>query len=297
MKQYTATVLFQYEAELGESPLWDANRHMLWWVDITKGHLHSFDPKTIHDETIVFDTSLGCIVFDEHGNLICAVKNGFSRYRVESGEIEILKTVEHAHQSIRFNDGKCDPEGRFWAGTLAEDGAHDAGILYCLEKDFSIIEKQQGVGISNGIAWSPSGDTLYYIDSVTQRVVAYQYTSSTGAISHSRVVIEIPPYVGVPDGMCVDNLGMLWVALWDGGKVVQIHPTSGEILSEVVVPNVRKVTSCAFGGEDMNTLFITTARQGLTPEEERYEPHAGSLFAVAVDAFGLQGHVFHGIKK
>jgi sugar lactone lactonase YvrE len=297
MRSYTAELAHQYPATLGEGALWDERRGVLWWVDIVPGNVHCFNPTTKINETFAIGTPVGAVVLDTEGHLILAVKDGFARYNTENGVCEMLAIVPHVNESIRFNDGKCDPEGRFWAGTLAEDGPQNVGTLYCLERDFSITKKLQGVGISNGIAWSPSGDTMYYIDSVTQKVLAFQYANSTGAISHSRVVIEIPSSVGVPDGMCVDSLGMLWVALWDGGKVIQIHPVSGEILSEVVVPNVRKVTSCAFGGEDMNTLFITTARQGLTSEEERYEPHAGSLFAVPVPVSGLTTYVFHGVKK
>ncbi|MCR4286083.1 MAG: SMP-30/gluconolactonase/LRE family protein, partial [Candidatus Kaiserbacteria bacterium] len=221
-----------------------------------------------------------------------AVQNGFGRYDTKSGVLEMLATVEHENSSIRFNDGKCDPAGRFWAGTMAQDGTPDAGSLYCLDYDLIVTKKLGGIGISNGIGWSPKADKMYYIDSRSQKVVEYSYDLASGAISSPRTVVEIEVKEGTPDGMCVDAEGMLWVALWDGGKVIRINPKNGERLSEVMVPKVQKVTSCAFGGKDLSTLFITTARVDLSPDEERRQPDAGSLFSVVVGVRGLPANVF-----
>lgn len=294
MNVLTARLVYQYRAELGEGALWDERQGKLWWVDITSGHLHRFDPKIKTNETFEIGIPVGAVVPEEGGDVVLAVKNGFARYDTLSRTLLMLTTVEHENQSIRFNDGKCDSRGRFWAGTLAEDGTKNAGKLFCLEGDLSVSEKLPDVGISNGIGWSPRGERMYYIDSVTQKILEFLYDGETGSITNPRTVVEIETEEGTPDGMCVDREGMLWVALWDGGKVVRINPENGERLLEVQVPGVSKVTSCALGGDGQSTLFITTARQGLTPEEEEKQPNAGSLFAVDVDVEGLPTNLFRG---
>ncbi|QQR64927.1 SMP-30/gluconolactonase/LRE family protein [Candidatus Kaiserbacteria bacterium] len=296
MKTYIAELVYMSSAVLGEGPLWDEKRGVLWWVDIVGGQVHKFNPGTKQDEIFSIGTPVGAVVLDKEGHLILAVKNGFARYDTETNTLEMLATVEHTNKSIRFNDGKCDPYGRLWAGTLAEDGTPDAGRLFCLEHDFSVTEKQSGVGISNGIGWNANEDTMYYIDSQSQQVVAYEYDKDSGAITHPRTIVTIDEAEGTPDGMCVDSEGMVWVALWGGGKVVRINPDNGERLAEVQVPDVTHVTSCTFGGKDMNILFITTARQGLTPEEEKNEPYAGSIFAVETDTTGRFAHTYKGGK-
>lgn len=294
MNALTARLVHQYRAELGEGALWDARHGKLLWVDITRGHLHRFDPKTKTNETFGVGIPVGAVVPEEGGDVVLAVKNGFARYDTLSRTLAMLTTVEHENPSIRFNDGKCDPEGRFWAGTLAEDGTENAGKLFCLEGNLSVSEKLSGLGISNGIGWSPSGERMYYIDSVTQKILEFSYDGESGSITEPRVVVEIETEEGTPDGMCVDREGMLWVALWDGGKVVRINPESGERLLDVLVPGVNRVTSCALGGENLNTLFITTARQGLTFNEEKEQPNAGSLFAVDAGVVGLPVNLFRG---
>lgn len=292
MKEIIATVAYQCDAELGEGALWDKRQSKLLWVDITQGHLHRFDPKTGGNETFAIGVPVGAVVPEEGGDVVLAVRNGFGRYDTKRGVFEMLATIEHKNQSIRFNDGKCDPSGRFWAGTLSEDGSRDVGNLFCLENDLSLTCKISGVGISNGIGWSPEKDKMYYIDSLSQKVMMYTYDNVQGNIGNPHIVTKIDIHEGTPDGMCVDSEGMLWVALWNGGKVVRIHSTTGERLNEVVVPNVSKVTSCTFGGENLTTLFITTARKGLTPHEEREQPTAGSVFSVEVEISGLQANHF-----
>lgn len=294
MKEIIANVAYSYASELGEGALWDERRSKLWWVDITRGHLHLFDPKTKINKTFQLDSPVGTVVLEDGADIIVAVKNGFGRYDTESGVFEMIAMVEHENSSIRFNDGKCDPVGRFWAGTLAEDGTRNIGKLFSLGNDLSVTCKISGVGISNGLGWSPTGDKMYYIDSMSQKIVAYTYDKVRGDISDPEVVVKIDSTEGTPDGMCVDEEGMLWVALWDGGKVIRIHPESSERLCEVIVPNVKKVTSCTLGGENLTTLFITTASQGLTLSEKREQPNAGSLFVAEVGVRGLPVNLFKG---
>lgn len=294
MKEIIANVAYSCASELGEGALWDERHSKLWWVDITRGHVHLFDPKTKINKTFQLESPVGTVVQEDGGGVIVAVRNGFARYDTESGVFEMIAMVEHENSSIRFNDGKCDPSGRFWAGTLAEDGTGNVGKLFTLGNDLSVTCKISGVGISNGLGWSPSGDTMYYIDSMSQKVVAYAYDGAHGDITDPKVVAEIDSVEGTPDGMCVDEEGMLWVALWGGAKVLRIHPGTGERLCEVIVPNVQKVTSCTLGGENLTTLLITTASQGLTPHEKKEQPNAGSLFSAEVGVRGLPANLFKG---
>lgn len=296
MKTYIADLVYTSAAVLGEGPLWDEKRGVLWWVDIVGGQVHKFNPGTKQDEVFSVGTPVGAVALDEEVGLMLAVKDGFARYDTETCIFEMLATVGHTNKSIRFNDGKCDPVGRFWAGTLAEDGTPDAGRLFCLEHDLSVTEKLSGVGISNGIGWNANEDTMYYIDSRSQQVVAFEYDKESGTITHPHTIVTIDEAEGTPDGMCVDFEGMVWVALWGGGKVVRINPDNGERLAEVQIPGVTHVTSCTFGGEDMNILFMTTAREGLTENELEMQPLAGSLFAIETDTTGRFAYTYKGGK-
>ncbi len=292
MKIMTANLIYPYQAELGEGALWDERISRLWWVDITNGRLHRFDPKTKVNETFEIGSPVGTVVPEEGRDVVLAIKDGFASYDTKTEKLEMLATVEHANQSVRFNDGKCDPAGRFWAGTLAQDGTVDAGDLYCLESNLTLTVKIKDVGISNGLGWNLLGDKMYYVDSLSQKVVEFSYNLKDGVITNPRTVVVFKANEGTPDGMCVDSEGMLWVALWDGSKVVRLNPENGEYLCEVHVPCVHKVTSCTLGGENLSTLFITTARQGFTSEDEKNQPDAGSLFAAEVGVRGLTANLF-----
>jgi sugar lactone lactonase YvrE len=293
MKKIIADIAYHNSATLGEGAIWDESILRLWWVDIVEGVLHCFDPYTEKNISFRLGISVGAVVPTTSGRLLLAVKNGFAEYDPQVGELHMLTEITHSNLSIRFNDGKCDPAGRFWAGTLAEDGTKDAGILYCLDTDFSVQNKIENVGISNGIVWSISGDVLFYIDSTTQKIVSYAYDIKTGNIRDQRDVYVFPETEGVPDGMCIDGEGMLWVALWDGGKVVRIDPRKGKQIGEVVVPGVTRVTSCALN--DAGVLYITTASVGLTDIEKHNQPNAGSLFKANVDVKNSLTHVFRGV--
>lgn len=287
-----ATALYKGEATLGEGALWDRRIEKLWWVDIVDGNVHRFDPRTHTNETFHIGQRVSTVVPEEGGDVLVTVKNGFARYSTASQTLEMLQVIEHLHEDVRFNDGKCDPWGRFLAGTMTEDGVRTIGKLYRLNNDSSVDVLLEGIGISNGIGWSPSGDTLYYIDTVTQRVVAFTYDGTTGAISDQRVVAEVASEEGAPDGMCVDADGMLWIALWGGGKVICLDPVSGERHAEVMVPGASLVTSCSFGGENLDTLFITTASVGLSREERDAQQNAGDLFVCKTETKGLPANVF-----
>jgi sugar lactone lactonase YvrE len=194
----------------------------------------------------------------------------------------------------RFNDGKCDPAGRFWAGTMriAEDQV-GAGSLYCLDRDLTVRKMWEGITIANGIAWSSDAKTMYYIDTPTCAVAAFDYDLATGSIANRREIIRTPKEAGFPDGMTIDAEGMLWVAYWQGWRVVRWDPSTGEMLATVELP-VERVTAPWFGGPNLDELYITTARIGLSDEARAQQPLAGSLFRARVGVAGLPAFEFAG---
>src|SRR5690606_19311707 len=204
--------------------------------------------------------------------------NGFALLDLENGNRINIGDPEKGLPDNRFNDGKCDSRGRFWAGSLHEEGGNEAA-LYMLDGSGSIAKKIDQVSCSNGLAWSLDDRTFYYIDTPTRQVVAYDFEIATGELSNRRVVINVDPSDGLPDGMTIDAEGMLWVALWGGWKVIRWNPHTKEKLLEIKLP-VSQVTSCTFGGKNLKDLYITSAKIGLTPNELAVQPHAGALFVV-----------------
>jgi sugar lactone lactonase YvrE len=186
----------------------------------------------------------------------------------------------------RFNDGQCDPAGRFWVGTKVEGGRTGAGRLYCLDRDLKVTPKLDGVSISNGLVWSGDASRFYYIDTPTQAVVGYDYDQTRGSIENRTLVAKLPEGVGAPDGMTIEADDHLWVALFHGGAVWRIDPSTGKAVFRVELP-VSNVTSCAFGGAELDELYITTASVGLDDAQRAAQPLAGSLFVAKVPFRGV----------
>jgi len=193
----------------------------------------------------------------------------------------------------RFNDGKCDPAGRFWAGTMHIRGQPNHGSLYRLDTDMTVHKMVEDVSISNGIVWTADHKTMYYIDTPTRTVYAYDYDNDTGAIDNRRIAIQVPEGIGFPDGMAIDAEGMLWIAHYEGKAVRRWDPASGKILHTIDLP-VSRVTACAFVGNNLDTLYITTAINGLSAERHAKEPHAGSLFVAQPGVTGTLTYRFQG---
>lgn len=188
--------------------------------------------------------------------------------------------------NIRFNDGKCDPAGRFWAGTMDYDGKKNKGSLYCLDTDLTVKKVIDQISISNGIVWSIDQRTMYYIDSPTYQVVAFDYDIESGNISNKRIVINIDKKIGIPDGMAIDEQGNVWVALYGGGGVGCWNPHTGIQLSFITAPHAQLVTSCTFGGKDLQDLYITTASAGLDKELLDQQSNAGYIFHIRLPVRG-----------
>jgi sugar lactone lactonase YvrE len=279
-------------ADLGEGPVWDAEASVLIWVDITAGLVHRFDPATGRDAEFDVGRPVGAAVPTTSGRVAFAASDGFSLLDPGTGRIEPIAEVEADDPQTRMNDGKCDPAGRFWAGTMDVEGRRPLGSLYRLEADHRLVQVLTGVTISNGIGWSPDGRTMYYIDSVTHGVDALDVDPEPGSVSNRRRLVDFPSEWGLPDGMTVDEEGFLWVAFWDGAAVRRIAP-DGRIASVVGFP-VSRVTSCAFGGADLTDLYVTSARNGLSDEGLRQQPDAGGLFHLRPGVRGLPHHPFAG---
>lgn len=274
----------------GEGPSWDARRGVLYWVDITGEAIHEFDPRTKHDRAVPVGEMVGTVAPRAAGGVIAALRSGLAFVDLATGQVTKFAQPEADKPGNRFNDGKCDPAGRFWAGTMSTKGVAEAGSLYVLDTDHRVRKMAEKVSTSNGLVWSLDQRTMYYIDTRLQRVDAFDYDLATGNIANRRVAVPIPEDQGRPDGMTLDAEGMIWVAHWEGWRVTRWNPVTAELLATIKVP-VARVTSCAFGGVNLDVLYITTARPA---KDDPAQPHAGSLFVVQPGVRGLPAFMYAG---
>ncbi len=277
---------------LGESPLWDDAQQLICWVDIVRGEIHQYSPQSEEHTVITTGQMVGAIGLCDNGHFIAALQNGFGFIDRATGQVRIIQDPEAGLPNNRFNDGKCAPDGRFWAGTLSFDEIKGAGSVYCLQPGMSVIKKMEHVTISNGLAWNANRSIMYYIDSPTQQIVAYRYDAISGNISNPQTVVTVPAGEGAPDGMTIDTEDMLWTACWGGSKVVRWDPHTGKKLLEIMLP-VSHVSCCCFGGPLLQDLYITTAVKDLSPAQLKDQPLAGKLFVVENCGFtGLATNLF-----
>ena len=285
-------VVCEKVSELGEGPLWDPSRKLICWVDILNGHIHEWSTVSKTLNTLHVGQMIGAMAICNDGNYIAAIKDGFGFVNPKTGEVEMIENPEGHLPGNRFNDGKCDPAGRFWAGTMPLSEDKPTGSLYMIAADRSAVKREGDITISNGLAWSLDHKVLYYIDTPTLEVVGYDFDMENGNITNKRTVINIPKEEGFPDGMTIDKEGMLWIAHWGGWQVTRWNPSTGKKLSAIKLP-VSNVTSCIFGGESMKDLYITSARKGLSAAELEKQPLAGSLFVIKESGFtGVEANKF-----
>ncbi len=280
------------KALLGEGSIWHSLENKLYWIDIDGKLLHIHDPVTNINEQHFLGSRIGTVVHVQSGGALVALQNGIHKIDTKTRELTFMINPLN-DPAIRFNDGKCDPAGRFWVGTYALDGRKGVSVLYRFDPDGSIHTMLKNITTSNGIVWSADKKMMYYIDTPTQAVQGFDYDDETGQISNGRVVVQIPKEEGAPDGMAIDNEGKLWIALWGGSAIARFDPLTGEMLNKINVP-APNVTSCAFGGKDLKTLYITTARKSISEEELKAFPLSGGLFAVEPGAQGVPTHFFNG---
>lgn len=285
----TVDLVLDAKARLGEGPIWHARAGVLYWLDIENGEVHIFDPATGRDRAVTLNQQVGTVVPRARGGVMVAVAGGFGAVDLASGLLSIVANPE-PETGNRFNDGKCDPAGRFWAGTIGKAGTAN---VYRLDTDLTSHRMIPGVTCSNGIAWSLDRRTMYYIDTPVSAVVAYDYDDATGAIANKRVAVEIPKEHGYPDGMTLDAEGMLWVGMWDGWAVKRWDPGTGRLLDTIKLPAAR-VTACAFGGPRLDTLYITTAWTALSEADRAAQPLAGGLFRCTPGVAGRAAPEFAG---
>jgi sugar lactone lactonase YvrE len=272
-------LVFDARARLGEGPVWDPAAGVLWWVDIEGECLHAFDPRTGRDREWSAGQMVGCALPRSRGGLVVGAKEGLAFFDPHFGRLEVFARPEADRPGNRFNDGACDSHGRLWAGTMAVDCAAGAGCLYRVDADLSVHRMLERVTVSNGLAWSADGRTLYYVDTPTRRVDALECDPVEGEVGTRRPAVLVPPELGWPDGMTIDEEGMLWVAHWDGHAVCRWDPLDARLLRRIELP-VARVTSCAFGGADLDELYVTTAWSGLSETQRAAQPLAGGLFVV-----------------
>ena len=281
-------------AELGEGPVWDTASGILYWVDLFAGVVHSYRPISGFTGSVEVGEIIGCVVPRQSGGLLAATASGIHHLDPETGAKTRVSEIEADRPETHFNDGKVDPAGRFWFGSIAVDRTSDVlGDLYSLEPDLTVTHRLRGVDNTNGMDWSPDGRTMYYIDSLTRQVTAYDYDAATGAIANPRPIVTLPEGTGVPDGMTVSVDGSLWVAHWGGARVTRWHPDSGALLQTIAVP-ANLTTSCAFAGPAMDDLYITTARYQQPIAALAAQPLAGGLFRYRTDTRGRPAAVFPG---
>lgn len=291
---YEVQIVVDEKAALAEGPAWDARTDTLYWIDIPGMNLHMYNTVSNSNRTIHIGQPIGAVVPSEkQGELIMALQHGFYSFDIATEALTPIIDPESDKPNNRFNDGKCDAAGRFWAGTMSLQGEDNQGSLYRLDNDRNVSKLFSGASISNGLIWSPDLKTMYYIDSPTKKVDAFDYNHQTGELSNKRTAIDMKDLDGTPDGMTIDAEGMLWVAHWGGHQVTRWNPETAELIDSVPMP-AANVTSCCFGGENLDELYITTARIGLDEKALSEQPSAGGLFKVQTKVKGSPTHYYKG---
>ncbi len=280
-------LLYNAKATLGEGPAWDAANQILYWVDVLEKRIYAGSKLFLQ-----LDDFVGCLAPRKDGGLIIAQRFGFWTFEPDTNKLVTFAAPKGEPSNNRFNDGKCDPHGRFVAGTMDNNEQEASGALYSLSTEGRVKRLLKEVRISNGIAWSPDFKKMYFIDTPTREVKVFDYDIETGQIADPRVIIHFPDTFGFPDGMTSDTNGNLWIAMWGGARVTQWKP-NGTLLEQFGVPALN-VTSCVFGGPDMNELFITTARVGMDSSALQKYPQAGGVFRIQTNITGMPTFEFGG---
>ncbi|GAA5143385.1 SMP-30/gluconolactonase/LRE family protein [Prosthecobacter algae] len=281
----TPEIVGTYTSVWGEGPLWDKNR--LLYVDIETHKIISFNPVTGEEKIWDVGQRVGTVVAREQGGLLWAGDQGFFFLDEETGISTPIADPEPELADNRFNDGKCDPQGRLWAGTINLKKRQEAS-LYCLHTDLTVEKKFGPVTNSNGIIWSRDGATMFYIDTPRKKIRAFDFDGSTSAISNERVIWDTSADSSSPDGMTIDSEDRLWIAFCHGGKVVCFDPKTQAVVQQVDFPCVE-TTACAFGGPELRDLYVTTGVKGDLKEEA-----AGRLFVCRPGAQGVPSVAFAG---
>lgn len=289
---FDVRVAIDTPALLGESPVWHAAEQALWYCDIAGHRLHRFVPATGACSRWDFHTDVGSVALCRDNRWLVALRDGLWRFDPASDERVRLVAAPYDPTEERFNDGKCDPAGRFWVGSIDEPRRPGRAALWCFA-DATLTRRQSGITVSNGLAWSPDALAMYWADTAAHTVWAFDFEPASGAMTHRRVFASFPAkpahglagYGGRPDGAAVDAEGCYWVAMYEGGRVLRLSP-AGEVVAEVRVP-ARCPTMPCFGDADLKTVYVTSASVNRPAEELAEFPHPGCVFAFRVDVPGV----------
>lgn len=274
-----AEVLYPAGCQLGESPAWHPGRESCFWVDIEGRSLHEY--KWLEKRLITYqlDYRVSLVIPCKDNEVILGLQGGIGKFNLDSRALSWVTDLGINWKNHRCNDGISDSKGRLWIGTMDLDCTPGAGSVYCIDKNKKIQQRISKVSISNGMAWSNDKKRLYYIDSLTRRVSSFLYEEGSGEIVFEKVAVHIPEAMGLPDGMAIDEEGMLWVALWGGFGVGRFDIKTGKRVEFIKVP-VPHVSSCSFAGKYLDHLVITTAKEGMAPEDIVKYPESGNVFVV-----------------
>jgi sugar lactone lactonase YvrE len=290
-------ILVNERALNGEGPSWDMENHLLYWVDIPNAKIFVYNPYTNHNRVINLSnhfSSIGTVAPRQSGGLIFAPDRKIAALDLRTEQVTILGEVERNVPENRFNDGKCDPAGRFLVGTMKNNpDGEPGGSLYIMEADLSVRKLLGGLHISNGMGWSPDYTQFYLADSASKVVWAFDYDLKKGAISNRRSAFTLPPGMGVADGLTVDNQGMIWLAMWDGAQITRWNPKTGQYLDIYKFP-AKRTSCCVFGGVDLDELYVTSASVGLEEKDHQIYPYNGALMRLRTMYRGMPSFAFAG---
>lgn len=278
--------------KLGEGSTWSARDQALYWVDSRAPAIHRLNPSSGEIRSVSLPSIIGSFGLRKKGGMVVALQTGFHFLDFDTGALTAILDPEDDIETNRMNDGRCDRQGRFWAGSMNDTKRDPDGSLYRLDPDLSCTKIRDDIIVPNALAWSPDSKAMYFADTYREHILVYDFHADEGTISNPRLFADLRGKGGRPDGATVDADGCLWNATYAGGRVVRYTP-DGRIDQVIEMP-VSQPSCCCFGGRDLDTLYITSATQRLTPEQLAQQPLAGGLFAVKVGVKGLPEPEFLG---
>jgi sugar lactone lactonase YvrE len=284
-------IAYKTDAALGEGAIWNYETNELYWIDIEGKSFNIFNPTTNKNRSFSTTSQIGTVVPKNNNEALIALTDGIYTINVHTGETSLFLDMKADLVGCRLNDGKCDPAGRLWIGSMHWEQKKGHAKLFSINNKAELNTKIDSVTISNGIVWTADKKTMYYIDTPTSQIKAYDYDNATGNISNERVAVQVAPELGFPDGMTIDEEDMVWVGMWNGNAVIRFNPKTGKVLQKVEVP-AHNITSCAFGGKNLDTLYITSAKLDMTEEELKKYPLAGSVFKIVPGVKGVKSYSF-----
>ena len=290
-KHLLAELEYETKSLLAEGAFWNYKTQELYWVDIEGKQLNIYNPTTKNNRSISMPSLIGTVVPYKENEAVVALVDGIYKVNLLTEEVTLLSDVEFNMPENRFNDGKCDPNGNLWVGSMHFEQSRPNASVYKVNEQGETIKMIDSVTISNGIVWTKDTKTMYYIDTPSANIMAYDFDPDTSTISNGRVAVKVSKEDGFPDGMTIDENDMLWVGMWNGNAIAHFNPKTGELIDKIKVP-AHNVTSCAFGGKNLDILYITTSSLDMSEEEQKAYPLAGSIFKAKPGVKGVESCFF-----